>query len=165
MRSYRAIRHKTSRRGLGIKSRLYNYTYNYIAPFSRFYVTSRKADSSNIEGARKNDKLSRPNERTVLRHLHAKRIIPSRHFIIAQRKVLMNPETRISLHETGNTELRQCKRMHKRSRRRSERISRNNNRLRRRPFVFANSYEERNTSRWTTQIIRIAASIGLLGML
>lgn len=80
----------------------------------------------------------------------------------APRKVLMNLETEcISFHETGNTGLRQCKRIHKRSRRRPGYLGTNNNRLPARLYLQTVTEEEALLPE-LRKPFEIIVSIGLL---
>lgn len=91
--------------------------------------------------------------RTSRRHLYTKIIIPSGHTSLSPTlyKVLMNLETYISKQVTR---LRQCKRIHKRSRRRPEYPRTNNNRLRGVHLYLQTIPRGRNTSCWTMRTIR-----------
>lgn len=96
-------------------------------------------------------------------HLHTRIIIPSGHASLssALHKVLMNLETYISKQVTR---LRQCKRIHKRSRRRSEYPRTNNNRLRGVRLYLQTVAEEETLLAELCESSEITVSISLLGM-
>lgn len=108
-------------------------------------------------------KLSRQNGRASLRHLHTRIIIPSGHtsLSLALHKVLMNPETYISKQVTR---LRQCKRIHKRSRRRPGYPRTNNNWLRGVRLYLQTVPEEETLLAKLCELSEITVSISLLGM-